>query len=85
VRQRTNPDLVYRVLITMFDRRNRISHVVREQLERAFSAALLETVIEVDTKLRESPAFGLPITLYAPRTRGAAQYRALAQELMNHA
>jgi chromosome partitioning protein len=54
-------------------------------LERAFSAALLETVIEVDTKLRESPAFGLPITLYAPRTRGAAQYRALAQELMNHA
>ena len=85
VRQRTNPDLVYRVLITMFDRRNRISHIVREQLERTFSAALLETVIEIDTRLRESPAFGLPVTLYAPRTRGAVQYRALAQELMNHA
>jgi chromosome partitioning protein len=85
VRQKTNPDLAYRVLITMFDRRNRISHIVREQLERTYSDALLKTTIEVDTKLRESPAFGLPVTLYAPRTRGAAQYRALAQELMDHA
>ena len=85
VRQKTNPGLTYRLLITMFDRRNRISHIIREQLEHAFSGALLETIIEVDTKLRESPAFGLPVTLYAPRTRGAAQYRALAQELMNHA
>ncbi len=84
VRQKTNPDLAYRVLVTMFDRRNRISHIIREQLDRAFSAALLKTTIEVDTKLRESPAFGLPINLYAPRTRATAQYRALAQEL-NHA
>lgn len=83
VQQKTNPGLVYRVLITMFDRRNRISHVIREQLERSFSDELLEIIIEVDTKLRESPAFGLPVTLFAPRTRGAVQYRALAQELMN--
>ncbi len=34
--------------------------------------------------LRESPAFAKPITLYAPHTRGAQQYRALAEELMNH-
>ena len=85
VRQKTNPDLAYRVLITMFDRRNKISHIIRQQLQLALSGALLETTIEVDTKLRESPAFGLPVTLYAPRTRGAAQYRALAQELMDHA
>ncbi len=85
VRQKTNPSLAYRVLVTMYDRRNRISQLIRERLERAFSHALLKTIIEVDTKLRESPAFGQPITLYAPRTRGAEQYRALAQELMNHA
>jgi chromosome partitioning protein len=84
VRQKTNPGLAYRVLITMYDRRNRISQLIRERLERAFSHALLETIIEVDTKLRESPAFGQPITRYAPRTRGAEQYRALAQELLNH-
>jgi chromosome partitioning protein len=85
VRQKTNANLAYRVLITMFDRRNKISHIIRDQLERSFSDALFDTVIEVDTKLRESPAFGQPVTLYAPRTRGAAQYRALAQELMSHA
>ena len=35
------------------------------------------------TGLRESPAFGQPATLYAPKTRGAQQYRALAEELVN--
>jgi chromosome partitioning protein len=84
VRQKTNPDLAYRVLITMFDRRNRISHIVQEQLESTYADTLLETVIDVDTKLRESPTFGQPITVYAPSTRGAMQYRALAQEVMNH-
>lgn len=85
VREKTNPALSYRVLITLFDRRNRVSHLIRKQLEHAFSGALFETVIEVDTKLRESPVVGQPITRYAPHTRGAAQYRALAQELIDHA
>jgi chromosome partitioning protein len=85
VRQRTNPRLAYRVLITLFDRRNRISHIILDQLESAFAGAMFETVIEIDTRLRESPTFGLPITDYAPSTRGAQQYRALAQELMDHA
>jgi chromosome partitioning protein len=83
VRRRTNADLVYRVLITMYDQRNRISSIIREQLERVFSDALLDTVIEVDTKLRESPVLGRPVFLYAPNTRGAEQYRDLAQELIH--
>jgi chromosome partitioning protein len=85
VRQKTNPHLNYRVLVTMYDRRNRISRSVLEQMQRGLSDALFKTIIEIDTKLRESPAFGQPITLYAPKTRGAQQYRALAEELMNGA
>jgi len=85
VRERLNPSLTYRVLVTMYDRRNKICQVIFEQMRRGLSRVLLNTVIEVDTKLRESPAFGQPITRYAPSTRGAEQYRALAQELMNHA
>lgn len=81
VREKTNPGLAYRVLITMFDRRNRISQVVRGQLREWFSDGLLTTVIELDTKLRESAAVGRPITLHAPRSRAAAQHRALAREL----
>ncbi|MFQ5611423.1 MAG: ParA family protein [Anaerolineae bacterium] len=84
VKEKTNPHLTYRVLATMYDRRNRICRLILEQMRREMGQMLFETVIEVDTKLRESPAFGKPITLYAPNTRGAQQYRALAKELVNH-
>jgi chromosome partitioning protein len=72
------------VLATMYDRRNKICQIILEQMQRALGDILFTNIIEVDTKLRESPAFGQPITLYAPKTRGTQQYRALAKELMNH-
>jgi chromosome partitioning protein len=84
VRARTNPQLKYRVLVTMYDRRNNISRVIYEQLQQGVGALLFKTVIEVDTKLRESPVYNQPVTVYAPTTRGAEQYRALARELTSH-
>lgn len=84
VRAKTNPQLQYRILITMYDRRNTISRTILEQLQRGLGSALFNTIIEIDTKLRESPVYSQPITTYAPTTRGAEQYRALARELMNH-
>jgi cellulose biosynthesis protein BcsQ len=53
-------------------------------MRSAFPSVLYDTIIEIDTKLRESPVVGQPITLYRPNTRGAAQYRALAEELMRN-
>jgi len=82
VRTQTNPDLAYYILITMMDRRNRIHRTLSEQLRLTFKDGLLETVIEIDTKLRESTVAGLPITHYTPHSRSALQYRALAQELI---
>jgi chromosome partitioning protein len=84
VRQKTNPWLIYRVLVTMYDRRNKICQLILEQMQKSLNKVLFQTIIEVDTKLRESPAYGQPITLYAPNTRGARQYHALAEELINH-
>lgn len=84
VQEKTNPRLSYRVLVTMYDQRNRICRLILTRMQRELSRILFETVIQIDTKLRESPAFGQPITLYAPHTRGAQQYRALAKELLNH-
>jgi chromosome partitioning protein len=81
VRSKTNPRLGYRLLVTMFDVRNKIHRLILEHLHARFSDALFRTIIQVDTRLRESPAFGLPVTQYASRTRAARQYRALAQEL----
>jgi len=84
VRAQTNPQLTYRLLITMFDRRNRIHRTLSEQLHTTFSDGLLQTVIETDTRLRESPIAGLPVIYHSPKTRSAVQYRALAQEIMEY-
>jgi chromosome partitioning protein len=81
IRQQSNPRLLYRVLVTMYDKRNRIHRLVLEQMRQGLSNVLFKTIIQVDTKLRESPAYGQPITTYAPKSRGAQQYRALAREL----
>lgn len=84
IRKENNPDLAYRILITMLDRRNKTHRNIEEQLRNTFSEGLFETVIEIDTKLRESPIAGVPITKYKPSSRGSLQYRVLAQELMEY-
>lgn len=84
VRAGGNPALAYRILITMLDQRNRTHRDIREQLERTFGVGLFKTMIEIDTKLRESPILGLPITQYKPTSRGALQYRSLAEELIQY-
>lgn len=84
VRGQTNPDLIYFVLVTMMDRRNRIHRTLNEQLQATFGEGLLKTVIETDTKLRESTVAGLPITHFHSSSRSAGQYRALAQELIQN-
>lgn len=85
VRQESNPDLAYRILVTMLDRRNRTHRNIFEQLQATFGQGVFTTVIEIDTKLRESPIAGVPITQYKPSSRGSQQYRVLAQELIEYA
>ena len=77
-----NPRLRYMVLVTIYDQRNKISRLILEQLRAALSGMLFDTIIQIDTKLRESPAYGKPIGQYAPGSRGAQQYRDLAQEIL---
>ena len=85
VKNNTNPGLQYRILITMFDKRNRISHIIHDQIRARFGAAVFNTIISIDTKLRESQVIGQPITHYAPHARSTEEYRALAAELMSPA
>jgi chromosome partitioning protein len=84
IRSQYNPRLTYRLLLTMYDRRNRIHRTLCEQLRSSFSTGVLETVINTDTKLRESPIAGLPITNHAPKSRAALEYRALSQEILRY-
>jgi len=85
IREQDNPNLAYRILVTMMDRRNRTHRNIHEQLRSTFGEGVFNTVIELDTKLRESPIAGLPITHYKSGARGSTQYRVLAQELIEYA
>lgn len=84
-REMDNPNLSYRILVTMLDRRNRTHRNIHEQLRATFGTGVFNTVIELDTKLRESPIAGQPITHYKAAARGSTQYRVLAQELVEYA
>jgi chromosome partitioning protein len=84
IRKESNPGLAYRILITLLDQRNRAHRTIREQLLQTFGTGLFEAVIEIDTRLRESPIIGIPITKYRPNSRGSQQYRIMAQELMDY-
>jgi chromosome partitioning protein len=83
VRKRTNPGLEYGLFVSLYDARNRVSRQILEQLRQHFGGHLFDTVVNVDTRLRESTMVGEPITTYAPQTRSSQQYRALAQELVS--
>ncbi|NOR90776.1 MAG: AAA family ATPase [Anaerolineales bacterium] len=80
IRQENNPKLRYRILLTMVDKRNRIHRSLAEQIRTAFNEAIYDIEIEIDTRLRESAILGQPINQYAPESRAAKQYRALAEE-----
>jgi chromosome partitioning protein len=85
IRSQDNPHLTYRLLLIMYDRRNRTHRILSEQLRQSFAQGLLETIIETDTKLREAPIAGTPIIYYAPKSRASFQYRKLAQEIFVYA
>ena len=85
IRQESNSNLAYRILVTLLDRRNRTHRNIFEQLQATFGQGVFTTVIEIDTKLRESPIAGVPITQYKPTSRGSQQSRVLAQELIEYA
>ena len=82
VQRNSNPDLEYRLLVTLYDRRTRISQLILDQYQKKYAPIIFETIIPLDSKLRESPLFGRPITQYAANARGAKEYNALARELM---
>lgn len=84
VRRKTNPQLMFRVLVTMFDKRGKLHGRILDQLRQCFAQSMLQTVIGFDGKLRESQLAGQLITGYAPASRGAEHYRQLAQELLTY-
>ena len=82
VKRKNNPEVIFRVLITLFEPRTRISHLILEQYRNTYKNKVLNSRISLDVKIRESAVLGKPVTEYSKNSRGANEYRALARELV---
>ncbi len=83
VQRSLNPDLrLEGVLLTMYDRRLRLSNQVAEEAIDFFGDMVYETKIPRNVRLSEAPSFGKPILLYDVECVGARSYLDLAQEVI---
>ncbi len=83
VQQRFNPDLgIVGVALTMFDRRNRLTDQVAEDVRSCLGELVFESVIPRNVRLSEAPSHGLPALVYDHACAGSRAYIALARELI---
>jgi chromosome partitioning protein len=82
VRQRLNGKLeVLAIVLTMEDRRNRLSMQVIEEVRKHFPKLVAHTRIPRTVRLAEAPSHGKPIGVYDPTSRAAQAYDELAREV----
>ncbi|MBI3333602.1 MAG: ParA family protein [Candidatus Omnitrophica bacterium] len=83
VRQNSNPALdILGILPTLFDWRTKLNRAMLKALKEYFHDQIFETTIHFSAALAECPIMGQPVNRYAPGSRGAEDYRRLAQELI---
>lgn len=83
VHKSMNPDLeIEGVILSMFDGRTNLSIQVVEEVKKYFGNKLYATVIPRNVRLAEAPSYGLPITSYDPKSKGALAYQAFAEEFL---
>jgi chromosome partitioning protein len=83
VRKSLNPTLqIEGVILSMFDGRTNLSIQVVEEVKKYFGNKLYSTVIPRNVRLAEAPSYGMPITTYDPKSKGAIAYQAFAVEFL---
>ena len=71
------------VLLTVAERNTLLSRNIIEQMRALFGNLVFDTIIHKSVRLAEAPSAGESILTYAPDSKSAAEYRALADELIN--
>lgn len=70
------------VVLTMFDSRTNLANDVVEEVRKFFPGRVFKTVIPRSVRLAEAPSYGVPISVYEPKSSGAVAYEAFAQEIL---
>jgi chromosome partitioning protein len=71
------------LLLTFVDKTTLLSKQTENQMREYFGDLVFETVIHRSVRLAEAPSKGEPVLTYAPESRSTAEYRALAEEIIN--
>ncbi len=83
IRAKFNPGLsILGVALTMYDRRNRLTDQVSDDVRACLGDAVFTTVIPRNVRLSEAPSHGLPALIYDHRCAGSEAYMALAREVI---
>ena len=69
-------------LLTMYDIRTNLSNQVVREVKKYFEDKVYKTVIPRNIRLSEAPSYGMPITLYDARSKGAKSYEKFAKEFL---
>ena len=84
VRLSHNPHLhIYGVLLTMMDRRNKLSEQVAADVRQVMGNRVYETEVPRNVRLSEAPSHGRPALLYDHRCAGSLAYMRLAAEVIH--
>lgn len=83
VKKALNPGLVMEgILLTMFDVRNKLSHLIVQDIRTHFNERVFTVIIPRNVRLSEAPSFGKPAYFYDKNSRGAQCYLELAREIV---
>ena len=83
IKKQLNKDLyIEGVVLTMNDARTNLSNQVINEVKTYFKDNVYKTIIPRNVKLSEAPSYGMPITIYAPKSKGAKCYEKLTNEIL---
>ena len=79
-----NPDLKIRgILLTMYDKRNKLSSQVEKEARDYFTNQVYNTVIPRNVRLSEAPSHGIPVLIYDKTCLGSKSYFSFTDEFIN--
>jgi chromosome partitioning protein len=79
-----NPDLKIRgILLTMYDKRNKLSSQVEKEARDYFNKKVYSTVIPRNVRLSEAPSHGMPVLVYDKSCPGSKSYFNFTDEFIN--
>ena len=72
------------VLLTLAENNTLLGKEIQQQMRDVLGHMVFKTVISKSVRLAEAPSIGEPILTYAPKSRAAAEYRSLAEEIVKN-